>query len=92
MLVRHPFRALRQKIMDRERIAICLLHEVGNEAKQISGVREIKIARIRLANLFEQMLDHTTQLLAKIKFGSTKTLNKKQESGTIRRLRLARGN
>ena len=61
--------------MERERVAICLLHEAGDEAKKIGGVSGIEIVSIRLR--FEQMLDNTTQLFAKIELGSTKTLNKK---------------
>jgi hypothetical protein len=63
--------------MERERVAICLLHEAGDEARKIGGVSGIEIVSMRLANRFEQMLDNTTQLFAKIELGSTKTLNKK---------------
>ena len=67
--------------MERERVAICLLHEllheIGDEAKKIGGVSGIEITSVRFANLFEKMLDNTTQLFAKIELGRTKTLNKK---------------
>ena len=35
--------------MERERVAICLLHEVGDEAKKIGGVSGIEIVSMRLA-------------------------------------------
>ena len=76
VLVRYPFRTPLES-MERERVAICLLHEAGDKAKKIGGVSGIEIVSMRLANRFEQMLDNTTQLFAKIELGSTKTLNKK---------------
>ena len=33
--------------MERERVAICLLHEAGDEAKKIGGVSGIEIVSIR---------------------------------------------
>ena len=63
--------------MDREWVAICFLYEIGDKAKQTSEIRRIEIISIRLTDLFEQMLDNSTQLFTNIELGRTKTLNEK---------------
>src|SRR5262245_61731020 len=77
VLPRHTFRTLRQQRMEHEMVAVGLFHEIGDKAKHISEFSRIGIVSARLASLFEQALDDTAQIFAKIELGSTKTLNKK---------------
>jgi hypothetical protein len=63
--------------MEHERVVVGLFHEIGDKAKHISEFSRIGIVSARLASFFEQALDNTAQIFAKIEFGSTKALNKK---------------
>ena len=78
VLVWHSFRTLPQDGMEREWIAACLLDEIGYKAKQISDIRGTEIISVGVTDLFQQMLDNSTQVFTKIEFGGTKAMNEKQ--------------